>query len=119
MKIRMFLCILLGSSSGCSQINKLDPVVPHGDATGRSIAAVQIDSAPTPAWIYVDDVFVGTTPMEHQFNFDHTDRSIDIVAEPLPYNNAQIRQRRSFSLPPLPTRVHFNMNNPNRLLNYE
>jgi hypothetical protein len=119
MKIHLLICVIIVSCGACSQIKKLDQVVPHADVNGRSVAAVEINSAPSAAWIYVDNVFIGTTPIVHEFNFDHSDRSIDVVAEPLPGNTAQMRQRRSFSLPPLPTRVHFNMNNPTRLSNYE
>ena len=119
MKTHVLLAVIIVSCFGCSQIRKLDQVVPHSDPEGRSVAAVEINSAPSAAWIYVDNVFIGTTPVVHEFHFDHRDRSIDVVAEPLPENTKQMRQRRSFSLPPLPTRVHFNMNNPNRLNNYE
>ena len=103
----------------CSHISKLHQQVPSADAKGRSVAAVQIDSSPTPAWIYVENRFIGSTPLVHEFHYDSSLREIEVIAEPLPGNSAQIRQRRSFPLPPLPTRVHFFMNNPVPLNNYE
>ena len=105
--------------SACTQIDKLHQVIPDADSMGRSVAAVEIGSAPGPAWIYVDNVYIGTTPLVHEFVFDQASRSIDVVADPMPGNTGQTRQRLSFSLPPLPTRVHFNMNNPIRLNNNE
>ena len=108
------ICVCI---SACTQIDKLSQVIPHADSMGRSVAAVEIGSAPGPAWIYADNVYIGTTPLVHEFVFDQAHRKIDVVAEPLPGNTGQTRQRLSLSLPPLPTRVHFNMNNPIRLNN--
>lgn len=120
MKLPLPLCAALATlSAACSPISKLDQEVPDADAAGRSVAIVQIDSSPTPAWIYVENRFIGTTPLEHRFRYDSGRRSIEVVAEPLPDHAAQIRQRRRFSLPPLPTRVHFFMNNPSRLSSHE
>lgn len=113
------VALLAACCSACSNVSKLRQVLPTADATGRSVAAVEIDSSPTPAWIYVENRFVGSTPLVHEFHYDSGVREMEVIAEPLPGNSAQIRQRRSFPLPPLPTRVHFFMNNPVPLNNYE
>jgi hypothetical protein len=113
------LALLAAMNSACSPISKLHQVVPTADTTGHSTAIVLIDASPTPAWIYIENRFIGTTPLEYSVAYDSRRRSMEVVAEPLPDNTAQIRQRQRFSLPPLPTRVHFFMNNPNRLSNHD
>ena len=113
------IALVAACCGACSHVSKLQQAVPTADAQGRSVAAVEIDSSPTPAWIYVDKRFVGSTPLVHEFHYDSGRREIEVVAEPLPGNSAQLRQRRSFPLPPLPTRVHFFMNNPVPLNNYD
>lgn len=114
---RLTLFTIVAGISACTQVDQLNQVIPHADSLGRSVAAVEIGSAPGPAWIYVDNVYIGTTPLIHEFIFDQANRSIDVVAEPLSGNTGQTRQRLKLLLPPLPTRVHFNMNNPVRLNN--
>jgi hypothetical protein len=92
-------------SSGCG----VTPSTVVSGSNGESVATVQIDSSPTPAWIYVNDQYVGTTPLEHDFAYASATEGIDIVAEPIYL--AQIRQHRRIHPGPLPFRVHFFMNN--------
>lgn len=92
-------------SSGCG----VTPATVAPGSNGESVATVRIDSSPTAAWIYVNDQYVGTTPLEHDFAYASTTEGIDIVAEPIYL--AQVRQHRRIHPGPLPFRVHFFMNN--------
>ena len=91
--------------SGCG----VTPATVLSGSNGESVATVQIDSSPTPAWIYVNHRYVGTTPLEHDFAYASATEGIDIVAEPIYL--AQVRQHRRINPGPLPFRVHFFMNN--------
>jgi hypothetical protein len=84
-------------------------VVPEPGPDGESVAMVQIESSPTPAWIYVDRKYAGTTPLALPMAFDSRSEAIEVVAEPM--YPAQARQRRVLSVPPLPYRLHFFMTN--------
>jgi hypothetical protein len=119
MNARLATVMLITLCGACSHVSQLRQVIPHADREGRSTAAVQIDSSPSSAWIYVNKRFIGSTPLEHEFHYDSNLREIEVVAQPKPEHAAQLRQRRSFPLPPLPTRIHFFMNNPVNLNNYE
>jgi len=113
-------CALLAAlSTACSPVTNLHEKKVKTDHTGQNVVKVKIDSSPTPAWIYIEDRFIGTTPLRYPVRFDGGRRSLEVVAEPLPDNTAQVRQRRRFSLPPLPVRVHFFMNNPSRLSSHD
>jgi hypothetical protein len=94
--------------SGCG----VTPATVFSGSNGESVATVQIDSSPTPAWIYVNHQYVGTTPLEHDFAYASATEGIDIVAEPIYL--AQARQHRRLDPGPLPFRVHFFMNNRSR-----
>jgi len=77
---------------------------------GATNALVEIGSAPTPADIYVDGEYVGRTPLKRYLWFSSTTRAITVVAEPL--YPGQARQEQRLSVPPLPNRLTFFMNNP-------
>ncbi len=77
--------------------------------TGADRAWVEIESAPTPAAIYLDDRFIGYTPLRYAMSFTSTQGSLKLVAVPLYAGQAQ--QERSIIVPPLPERVSFFMNN--------
>jgi hypothetical protein len=78
--------------------------------SGATNALVEIGSAPTPADIYVDGDYVGRTPLKRYLWFSSTTRAITVVAEPL--YPGQARQEQRLSIPPLPNRLTFFMNNP-------
>jgi hypothetical protein len=84
-------------------------VVPQPGPHGESVAMVHIESSPTPAWIYVNRRYAGTTPLELPMALDSRNEAVEVVAEPM--NPAQARQRRVLSVPPLPYRLHFFMTN--------
>jgi hypothetical protein len=77
---------------------------------GATNALVEIGSAPTPADIYVDGDYIGRTPLKRYLWFSSTTRAITVVAEPL--YPGQARQEQRLSVPPLPNRLTFFMNNP-------
>jgi hypothetical protein len=77
---------------------------------GATNTLVEIDSSPTPARIYVDGTYVGRTPLERYLWFSSTTSAVTVVAKPL--YPGQARQERRLSVPPLPTRLTFFMNNP-------
>ncbi len=76
---------------------------------GESAGKVSINSAPDPAWIFVDGVFVGRTPIETQIAFTHATRFIEVVAVPLHVN--QTRQVLRIVPPSLPTDLQFFLDN--------
>jgi hypothetical protein len=76
---------------------------------GESVAAVRIDAAPDPAWIFVDGRFVGGTPLKSTIVFTHATRFVEIVAVPL--HERQTRQVLRVVPPALPRRVQFFMDN--------
>jgi hypothetical protein len=71
-----------------------------------------IDSAPTPAAICLNGVFIGCSPMRHPIGFNSTDQAISLVAVPLYPGRAQ--QEQLITVPPLPARVSFFMNDAQR-----
>ena len=114
------ICLpLLLLIAACSPVTNMHEKKVRTDDLGQNVVKVKIDSSPTPAWIYIEDRFIGTTPLRYPVRYDSQRRSLEVVAEPLPDNTAQVRQRRSFSLPPLPNRVHFFMNNPSTLSSHD
>lgn len=78
-------------------------------AAGASFKWVDIDSSPTPAAIYVNGKYVGETPLRYPLVFTSLTRYVVVVAEPL--YSTQTRQEQHLSVPPLPGRIQFFMNN--------
>ena len=85
----------------------LNPVPP-----GASHACVIIDAQPTRAAIYIDGDYVGTTPLHYSLWFESNTRYIRVLAQPMYANQAP--QERLLQVPPVPRRLQFFMNNPNR-----
>jgi hypothetical protein len=77
---------------------------------GATNALVEIGSVPTTADIYVNGDYIGRTPLKRYLWFSSATRTITVVAEPL--YPGQARQEQRLSVPPLPERVTFFMNNP-------
>lgn len=114
--------------SGCAQPNldcnvgakpKCDPRFGHcaGDIDpcrhippGATSALLEIDSSPSSAKIFVDGTYVGRTPLKHYLWFFSTTRAIIVVAEPI--YPGQARQEQRLTVPHLPKRLTFFMNNP-------
>lgn len=71
---------------------------------------VDIGSWPTPAAIYLNERFIGYSPMRYRMRFTSQDSSISLVAVPLYAGQAQ--QEQLITVPPLPKRIAFFMNNP-------
>jgi hypothetical protein len=86
------------------------PETCRGIQPGASQGVVVIDSSPTPAAIRVDGEHVGQTPLRHLLSYTSQTRYLTVVAEPL--YPSQMRQERRLRVPPLPSRIHFFMNNP-------
>ena len=111
MTSRRALSILLAvACSGCAG-DRLQALSPFGGPGGISIAPVEIDSSPTTAWVYIDGRYVGNTPLVYGLAYDSDTRYIEVIAEPLPNHPVQLRQTKHIRVPPLPTRLHFFMNN--------
>jgi len=79
---------------------------------GASHACVTIDSQPTTAAIYIDGEYAGTTPLQYSMWFESNTRYIRVLAQPIYHN--QSPQERLIQVPPLPRRLQFFMNNPDR-----
>lgn len=77
---------------------------------GADNSLVEIDSEPTSADIFVNGTYVGRTPLKRYLWFSSATRALTIVAEPL--YPGQARQEQRLSVPPLPARLTFFMNNP-------
>jgi hypothetical protein len=77
---------------------------------GKTREWVQIDSEPTAAAIYLNQRFIGYSPLRYPISFSSGDRAIDLVAVPLYPGQAQ--QQQIIAIPPLPARISFFMNNP-------
>ncbi len=98
------------AAAGCAG-DRLQALSPFAGPGGVTIAPVEIDSAPTTAWIYVDGKYVGNTPLVYGLAYDSATKYIEVVAEPLPSHPVQVRQWQRIQVPPLPTRIQFFMNN--------
>jgi len=77
---------------------------------GASAVKVHIDSAPTPAWIFVDGTYVGRTPLTPEIPFTHATRYIEVVAVPM--HDPQTRQALRLVPPSLPQTLRFFLDNP-------
>ena len=109
-----YLCTLIALpvliASGCSN-NRLEALSPFTGPGGISIAPVEIDSSPSSAWIYINGKYVGNTPLVYGLAYDSNTNYIEVIAEPLPDHPSQLRQTKLVRVPPLPTRIHFFLNN--------
>jgi hypothetical protein len=76
---------------------------------GATAAKVHIDSAPTPAWIFVDGTYVGRTPLTPEIPFTHATRFIEVVAVPM--YESQTRQSLRLVPPSLPQGLQFFLDN--------
>ncbi len=83
---------------------------PNLPPEGSTYKRVVIDSYPTECRIYIDDVYMGETPLRRKMWFSSHSRNIVVVAEPM-YPN-QSRHVKLVTIPPLPARITFFMNTP-------
>jgi len=104
------IALLALAASGCAS-DKLQSLSPFTGPGGISIAPVEIDSSPGTAWIYIDGKYVGNTPLVYGLAYDSNTNYIEVIAEPLPNHPVQQRQTKHIRVPPLPTRIHFFLNN--------
>jgi hypothetical protein len=88
--------------SACAQ-------APLQGPAGAGAVQVRIDSAPTPAWIFVDGTYVGRTPLTPEIPFTHATRFIEIVAVPM--HDSQTRQALRLVPPSLPHSLQFFLDN--------
>lgn len=111
MSARIDMIVLLAiAGTGCAG-GHLQARSPSAGPEGVSIAALDIDSSPSTACVYIDGKYVGNTPLVHGIAYDSNTRYIEVVAEPLSYHPLQQRQTKHIRVPPLPARLHFFMNN--------
>jgi hypothetical protein len=100
-------------STGCSAFQPdcepQEPYVPTA-ADGETREWVEIVSEPTAAAIYLNERFIGYSPMRYPIGFSSGDRAISLIAVPVYPGQAQ--QEQLIAIPPLPARVGFFMNNP-------
>ncbi len=104
------IALLALATSGCAG-DRLQALSPFSGPGGISIAPVEIDSSPTTAWVYIDGKYVGNTPLVYGLAYDSDTRYIEVIVEPLPDHPVQMRQTKHIRVPPLPTWLHFFMNN--------
>ena len=74
-----------------------------------TVATIKIDSSPTSAWIFIDGVYVGTTPLETEMSFGASTSYLEVAAVPI--YDSQSRQVKRIKVPPLPKSLYFLMNN--------
>ncbi len=96
-------------TAGCVSSYAMPPEVSAG-VDGSTVGHVQISSAPTSAWIFIDGTYVGLTPLEQELGYQSGTRFVEVVAVPL--YDAQAIQTKRIQVPPLPQSLFFNMNNP-------
>jgi hypothetical protein len=102
-----------GLSAGCSAFQPdCEPTGPDvlTVADGETREWVEIVSEPTAAAIYLNERFIGYSPMRYPIGFSSGDRAISLIAVPVFPGQAQ--QEQLIAIPPLPARVSFFMNNP-------
>ena len=81
----------------------------YAGADGSTAAVVEIGASPSPAWIFVDGVYVGVTPLQYEMSFNSETAYLLVVAVPM--NSSQTRQVKRIPVPPLPKRLHYFLNN--------
>jgi len=97
------IMLISAGVAGCAQSPLRGP-------EGATMAQVQIDAAPTPAWIFVDGAYVGQTPVTPEIPFTHETRFVEVVAVPM--YATQIRQVLRITPPALPRSLTFFLDNP-------
>ena len=93
----LFLNLFLYSFIGCARVHIIE-TIPRGVHKAR----ILIRSQPTKAKIYIDDQYLGITPIKTDLWYAH-DTSINIKAEPM-YPN-QIPQNIYLRIPPIPDKM--------------
>ncbi len=81
----------------------------YAAADGATAAIVEIGASPSPAWIFVDGVYAGVTPLQYEMSFNSETAYLSVVAVPM--NSGQTRQVKRIPVPPLPKRLHYFLNN--------
>ena len=96
--------VLIGACvGGCAE-------TPLKGPDGATVAQVEIDSSPTPAWIFIDGTYVGQTPVTREIPFTHETRFIEVVA--VPAYASQTRQVLRVTPPAVPRNLTFFLDNP-------
>ena len=108
--VGLTIVLLVLLTSGCAS-DRLQSLSPFSGPGGISIAPVEIDSSPSSAWIYVNGKYIGNTPLVYGLAYDSNTNYIEVIAEPLPNHPVQQRQTKHVRVPPLPTHIHFFLNN--------
>ena len=80
----------------------------YAGVDGSTAAVVEIGASPSPAWIFVDGVYVGVTPLQYEMSFNSETAYLSVVAVPM--YSSQTRQVKRIQVPPLPKRLHYFMN---------
>jgi len=100
--------LLLMGLSGCASQWASQQDSYAGD-DGSTMAVIEITSSPTSAWIFIDGVYVGATPIEMEMSFGAGTSYLEVAAVPI--HDSQSRQVKRIKVPPLPKSIHFLMNN--------
>ena len=105
------LITLIGAVTLTSACASSFPDAPESYAgvDGATAAIVEIGASPSPAWIFVDGVYVGTTPLTYEMSFNSDTAYLSVAA--VPVNSSQARQVKRIQVPPLPKRLHYFLNN--------
>ncbi len=106
---RVSLLLLVPVLTACAG-RYLEPPEIGATPDGSTVAQVQINSAPTEAWIFVDGEYRGITPLSQEISFWAATRHVEVVA--LPMYPSQARQVKRLQVPPLPHTLFFDMNTP-------
>ncbi|MFO1406410.1 MAG: hypothetical protein U1F08_02620 [Steroidobacteraceae bacterium] len=99
-RVAVAVLVLAG---GCAHAPRYAP-------DGATLARVHIESAPTPAWIFVDGTYVGQSPLTHDIPYTDATRFVEVVAVPM--YPAQTRQVVRMVPPSLPQDLTFFLDNP-------
>jgi len=83
--------------------------VSYAGADGETAAIVEIGASPSPAWIFIDGIYVGVTPLQYEMSFNSETAYLSVVAVPM--YSSQTRQVKRIQVPPLPKRLHYFLNN--------
>ncbi len=94
--------------SACAS-NFPDAPETYAGADGATAAIVEIGASPSPAWIFIDGIYVGVTPLQYEMSFNSETAYLSVVAVPM--NSSQTRQVKRIQVPPLPKRLHYFLSN--------